>query len=169
MTCLISVSTLFKLVPARSAPPPPLFKMSRLAVAPDRTSAQRRPNRRSQHQAIVVMPNQPWPTKTQQPQPSTNTVEFTVLSSGSDSTLFYRPCVDCGQTIGCFCDYCEAQERMPDQRWEKGQLTPLCTTCDAMRGACHFRLYLYCTLSPFSRPQTPSPEHSSPMPSQGKE
>ena len=84
-------------------------------------------------------------------------------------TLFYRPCVDCGQKTGCFCDHCEAQERMPDQWWVNGQLTPLCTACDAMRGACHLCLGLYCTLAPHSRPQMPTPEHSSPMPPPGKE
>ena len=44
----------------------------------------------------------------------------------SDQETLVRPCVDCGQMTGRFCDYCYAADRCPDERWAPNQLTPLC-------------------------------------------
>ena len=74
--------------------------------------------------------------------------------------LFYRPCVDCGLQTGCYCEHCNAKDRMPDQTWSPGQATPLCTLCDSMRGACHYCLDLYCILAPHSGRQHTA--HASP-------
>ena len=60
-----------------------------------------------------------------------------VLAWGDAETLC-RPCVDCGQTTGCFCDYCQAANRIPSETWAEGQLTPLCHSCDKRHGSCHF-------------------------------
>ena len=51
-----------------------------------------------------------------------------------------QPCVDCGLWTGRFCDYCLAEQRMPDSFWEPGQRTPLCSRCDNLRDACHYCL-----------------------------
>ena len=60
--------------------------------------------------------------------------------------MFNRPCVDCGQVTGCFCDYCNARDRMPNEVWSAGQGTPLCTTCDRKHDRCHFcRGLKWCT------------------------
>ena len=55
-----------------------------------------------------------------------------------------RPCVDCGQRTGCWCDtgtgrgVCLARTKVPAETWGARQATPLCTSCDARFGACHF-------------------------------
>ena len=66
------------------------------------------------------------------------TIRLEVVSHSEDTTTLIRPCVDCGQVTGCFCDYCLAQDRMPKEKWVEGQLTPLCTSCDAKHGRCHY-------------------------------
>ena len=60
-----------------------------------------------------------------------------VLASGTEAMLT-RPCVDCGLITGRFCDYCVAADRVPDEDWAHGQLTPLCSKCDNVHNACHF-------------------------------
>ena len=49
-----------------------------------------------------------------------------------------RPCVDCGQVTGCWCDFCWAAERVPSEVWRPRQQTPLCTACDRRHERCHF-------------------------------
>ena len=60
-----------------------------------------------------------------------------VVASGSEAMLT-RPCVDCGLVTGRFCDYCRAADRIPDEEWAHGQLTPLCSKCDNVHDGCHF-------------------------------
>ena len=73
----------------------------------------------------------------------TTTLEVTAV--GDKETLI-RGCVDCGLFTGRFCDYCYAKERVPTERWAKGQLTPLCSKCDNAHGSCHFcRNLKWCT------------------------
>ena len=31
--------------------------------------------------------------------------------------VFTRPCVDCGMRTGSYCDFCFAQDRIPDEPW----------------------------------------------------
>ena len=59
--------------------------------------------------------------------------------AGSDPETLSRACVDCGLITGSFCDYCLAADRIPEEKWEPGQCTPLCTKCDTKNdGICHF-------------------------------
>ena len=51
---------------------------------------------------------------------------------------FFRPCVDCGRITGSFCDFCNGAERLPQEKWNENQGTPLCGDCDDKRGCCHF-------------------------------
>ena len=37
-----------------------------------------------------------------------------VMAMGTEDEMF-RPCVDCGQVTGRFCDYCYAKDRMPTE------------------------------------------------------
>ena len=61
-----------------------------------------------------------------------------ILASGHSGMLF-RACVDCGLITGCFCEYCLAAQRMPEETWAPNQCTPLCTKCDIKNhGICHF-------------------------------
>ena len=60
-----------------------------------------------------------------------------VLAVGSTEMLC-RPCVDCGLYTGRFCDYCYAEDRIPHEKWARGQLTPLCSHCDNRYDACHY-------------------------------
>ena len=60
-----------------------------------------------------------------------------ILCAGDIETL-YRPCVDCGQITGCYCDFCLGKDRHPSDVWADGQRTPLCTRCDAKHGQCHY-------------------------------
>ena len=62
-----------------------------------------------------------------------------VYCSGTNTELF-RPCVDCGLYTGRFCDYCLASERIPSEKWAKGQRTPFCGKCEDLREACHYCL-----------------------------
>jgi hypothetical protein len=62
---------------------------------------------------------------------------LTILASG-DAQMLIRPCVDCGLWTGRFCDFCYAAARLPNEEWADGQLTPLCSDCDNLRGGCHF-------------------------------
>ena len=52
--------------------------------------------------------------------------------------LLNRPRVDCGLTIGCFCDFCRAKDREPREQWAAGQVTPLCTRCDRTHDMRHY-------------------------------
>ena len=65
------------------------------------------------------------------------TTSFEALCFGDASTLC-RPCVDCGLYTGRYCDYCHAADRLPDETWAPGQMTPLCSNCDDKRHECHF-------------------------------
>ena len=77
-----------------------------------------------------------------------------VLCFGSLEQL-NRPCVDCGQWTGRFCDYCYAVDRLPSEQWADGQLTPLCSACDNARDSCHYcRGVQWC--SPFPWGQNPT-------------
>ena len=60
-----------------------------------------------------------------------------IICTGDQETLC-RPCVDCGQKTGRFCDYCYAADRKPDERWAPNQMTPLCSRCDNTHDMCHF-------------------------------
>ena len=94
-------------------------------------------------------------------------VNMEVLSFANNPALLCRPCVDCGTRTGSFCDFCRAEDRLPHHRWAKGQCTPLCTSCDHMRSACHFCLGLYCTLFPYTQQGTPpDPNNASSAPRQ---
>ena len=61
---------------------------------------------------------------------------LTVAQEGQEWML-NRPCIDCGRWTGCFCDYCYAVDRFPDEEWLPGQHTPLCTFCDRQHDQCH--------------------------------
>ena len=70
--------------------------------------------------------------------PSTSaSTDMSIICVGDQETL-NRPCVDCGQITGRFCDYCYAADRCPDERWAPNQLTPLCSRCDNTHDKCHF-------------------------------
>ena len=60
-----------------------------------------------------------------------------VLAVGKPEELI-RPCIDCGLWTACYCDYCYAADRMPNEQWVEGQMTPLCSACDNARDGCHF-------------------------------
>jgi hypothetical protein len=61
-----------------------------------------------------------------------------IYALGSEETLI-RPCVDCGQYTGSFCDNeCLAKDCVTDEEWEDGQLTPHCTSCEDRYDVCHF-------------------------------
>ena len=71
--------------------------------------------------------------------------EVLAVAGPEEEGLLLRPCVDCGLQTGCYCDHCRAADRMPEEKWAKGQMTPLCTRCDKTWGACHFcRGLLWC-------------------------
>ena len=61
-----------------------------------------------------------------------------VACSGPRALLFRHCVVDCGLQTGCFCDYCLAVSRLPNEDWAPGQMTPLCASCDSMHNECHF-------------------------------
>ena len=63
--------------------------------------------------------------------------ECVVCAVGTKEVLC-RPCVDCGLVTGNFCDWCKGEDRLPEEYWAPGQMTPLCTHCDKKRNACHF-------------------------------
>lgn len=72
-----------------------------------------------------------------------------ILAEGTTEML-NRPCVDCGQVTGRFCDHCHAEMRVPQEEWAPGQHTPLCSTCDNTHNACHFcRGQKWCTPPPW--------------------
>ena len=60
-----------------------------------------------------------------------------IICVGDQETL-NRPCVDCGQVTGRFCDLCYAAERCPNDRWASNQMTPLCGSCEDTQKKCHF-------------------------------
>ena len=139
----------------------PSINMSQATSAPCTTTARTAPTA-----PTLVGPALQTPAHTQDSTSFTNACldnyldllhqEPRYADSGTDyayPTLLFRPCVDCGTQTGCFCDYCRAQERMPDMQWGPGQATPLCTLCDGMRGACHYCLDIYCVLAPHSGQQ----------------
>ena len=49
-----------------------------------------------------------------------------------------HPCVDCGQLTEWFCDWCEAESRIPSESWIPGQMTPLCPDCHHCWKWCRF-------------------------------
>ena len=53
-----------------------------------------------------------------------------VLAHSDDPEMLNRFCVDCGLRTGCYCDYCLAKDRSPNEVWASGQHTPLCSHCD---------------------------------------
>ena len=55
-----------------------------------------------------------------------------------DTKTLCRPCVDCGLYTGRYCDFCQAESRLPNEVWARGQMTPLCSVCDNQRRRCHF-------------------------------
>ena len=57
-----------------------------------------------------------------------------VLAYG-DQEMLTRPCVDCGLLTGRFCDWCFAADRLPNEEWADGQMTPLCSDCDNMNSS----------------------------------
>jgi hypothetical protein len=62
-----------------------------------------------------------------------------VVKAFGDEETLCRPYVDNGLFTGSFCEFeCTAAGRIPSELWEIGQLTPHCTRCDHMFGACHF-------------------------------
>ena len=63
--------------------------------------------------------------------------QLEIMAFGDEEVLT-RPCVDCGLVTGRFCDYCNAADRIPDEEWAEGQLTPLCSYCDNKFNRCHF-------------------------------
>ena len=74
--------------------------------------------------------------------------EMEVLCCGDTETLC-RPCEDCGQYTGRFRDHCPASTRIPNEKWEGNQHTPLCSTCDNRYWACHYCCGIYMA-RPFS-------------------
>ena len=68
---------------------------------------------------------------------SSEKVMMHVMAVGTKEMLT-RPCVDCGQITGSFCDYCLAKDRVEDEEWADGQATPLCMSCDRIFDMCHF-------------------------------
>ena len=65
------------------------------------------------------------------------TVPLEVMAVG-DVETFRRPCVDCGCYTSRFCDFCRANDRLPNEDWAEGQYTPFCGPCEEKRGRCHF-------------------------------
>ena len=73
-----------------------------------------------------------------------------IVSVGSADD-FLRPCVDCGERTGNYCEtptplgsehwqggVCLAETWVPSEGWAEKQRTPLCTRCEGARGACHY-------------------------------
>ena len=97
------------------------------------------------------------------PGPSSGTMTMADLSQGIVSFGyagdFARPCVDCGERTGNFCEtpaqqgyefwqggVCLAETWVPSEDWAENQRTPLCTRCEGARGACHYCLKIHwCT------------------------
>ena len=75
-------------------------------------------------------------------------IPMQVLAVG-DMEMLCRPCVDCGLKTGSYCDFCRAADRVPNEQWASGQMTPLCTRCDGIHGKCHFcRGLVWCAPPP---------------------
>ena len=71
-----------------------------------------------------------------------------VLAFG-DEQMLIRPCVDCGLYTGRYCDFCRAEDRLPNEVWATNQCTPLCSSCDNTHDCCHFcRGLQWCTPQP---------------------
>ena len=64
-------------------------------------------------------------------------MEVIAVPQPGQEHLLLRPCVDCGRRTGCFCDWCYATDRFPDEEWVTGQHTPLCTVCDQRHNRRH--------------------------------
>ena len=64
------------------------------------------------------------------------------------AAVLSRPCVECGLVTGSTCESCIASECMPGEEGEMGQTTPLCSSCEEEKGACHF-----CREEDWARPQ----------------
>ena len=75
-----------------------------------------------------------------------NKHQLEVLGFSDGEISLVRPCVECGLLTGSFCDggiqmhheQCFAIWRVPSERWNFGQRTPLCTGCDKHPGFCRF-------------------------------
>jgi len=52
--------------------------------------------------------------------------------------MLCRPCANCGEATGNFCDHCLASSRFPGEIWFPTQQTPLCHRCDAQYRRCRF-------------------------------
>ena len=68
---------------------------------------------------------------------SNYTIPFSSLVGGvvafvEEANILLRPCVDCGLRMCCFCDFCKAKDRLPNEVWADNQFTPLCTRCDRL-------------------------------------
>ena len=82
-------------------------------------------------------------------------MEVLAVQFEGDDIRAFRPCVDCGQTTGSFCDAkemeyggvaCMAKQWIPEEKWLVGHRTPFCTTCEEKREMCHFcRGVAWCT------------------------
>ena len=68
---------------------------------------------------------------------SSHGLEFQVVAFGTEEMLC-RPCVDCGRRTACYCDFCKAKDRFPEETWAEDQQTPLCTKCDKKHSKCWF-------------------------------
>ena len=81
-----------------------------------------------------------------------------VLAMGA-KTMLCRPCVDCGLYTGRYCDYCKAKDRIPSEKWARGQHTPFCSDCDNWWDECRFcRGVSSCTPPPWGRKPTDNEE-----------
>ena len=110
-----------------------------------------------------------------------------IIAYTDDENMLFRPCVDCGQIIGSYCDGLELQDgapclaglHIPSETWAAVQRTPLCTQCERKVMLCRFcRGVSGCTpptwrndLPPFSNDTDEQPSHSSgePQPSKCQE
>ena len=70
--------------------------------------------------------------------------EFRVYSTNAGAIPLVRPCVDCGQITGNWCNNeCHAIDQVPfgdaiHESWNPEQITPHCTVCDTRCRWCHF-------------------------------
>ena len=77
-------------------------------------------------------------------------MELKVRTFGAIDDL-NRPCVECGLITGNYCEtlsqvghplwqggICLASERIPSEKWQQCQSTPLCCGCEILYGACRF-------------------------------
>jgi len=70
--------------------------------------------------------------------------------------MLCRPCANCGEATGNFCDHCLARTRFPGETWSPTQRTPLCHRCDARFRRCRFCWVERLLDSRGSRPAAPT-------------